>query len=63
MDAEILIASAKGLSDRMYMDGHPEDRLAYRVGLLEARLREICYLYQNTADELRNVRRELDFKE
>ena len=59
MNAEHLIQTATDLANRMYADAHPADRLAFHVGLLESRLREICYLYENTAEELRNVQRQL----
>lgn len=59
MNAELLIANANDLTDKMYMDAHREDRLAFKVGLLESRLRELCYLYNNIAEELRNLQHEL----
>jgi hypothetical protein len=59
LNAEQLIQSAKELADRMYADAHPADRLAFQVGLLQSRIRELCYIYQNTADELRNVQRQI----
>ena len=59
MDADHLIQSAKELADRMYADADPADRLAFQVGLLQSRIRELCYIYQNTADELRNVQRQI----
>jgi len=59
LNAEQLIQSAKELADRMYADAHPADRLAFQVGLLQSRIRELCYIYQNTADELRNVQRQM----
>ena len=59
MNAEQLIQSAQELADRMYADAHPADRLAFQVGLLQSRIRELCYIYQNTADELRNVQRQM----
>ena len=59
MNAEQLIQSAKELADRMYADAHSADRLAFQVGLLQSRIRELCYIYQNTADELRNVQRQM----
>ena len=60
MNAELLIANANDLTDKMYMDAHREDRLAFKIGLLESRLREVCYLYNNVAEELRNVRKEME---
>jgi hypothetical protein len=59
MDANYLINSAKELADKMYADAHPADRLSFEIGLLHSRIRELCYIYQNTADELRNVQRQM----
>ena len=59
MDANYLINSAKELADKMYPNAHSADRLAYEIGLLHSRIRELCYIYNNTADELRNTQRQL----
>lgn len=59
MDANYLINSAKELADKMYPDAHPADRLSFEIGLLQSRIRELCYIYQKTADELRNMQRQI----
>jgi hypothetical protein len=59
LNAEQLIQSAKELADKMYADAHPADRLSFEIGLLHSRIRELCYIYQNTADELRNTQRQI----
>ena len=42
MNPEFIINSIKQISDIHYRDGQAEDRLAYRVGMLESKIREIC---------------------
>ena len=59
MDADHLIESANQLANKMYEGAHSADRLAYEVGLLRGRIRELCYIYNNTSDELRNVQRQM----
>jgi len=60
MNAYLLIANANEMTDKMYMDAEREDRLAFKVGLLESRIREICYLYNNVAEELRRIQKTLE---
>lgn len=60
MNAELLIANADELTEKMYMDAAREDRLAFKIGLLQSRLREVCYMYNNVAEELRQIQRDLE---
>ena len=60
MNADQLIDSADNLARKMYENADPADRLAYQVGLLQGRIRELCYILNNTTDELRQLQRELD---
>lgn len=60
MNAELLIANADEMTDKMYMDAEREDRLAFKIGLLQSRIREICFLYNNVAEELRRVQTDLE---
>lgn len=60
MNAELLIANADEMTDKMYMDAEREDRLAFKIGLLQSRIREICFLYNNVAEELRRVQADLE---
>jgi hypothetical protein len=48
------------MTDKMYMDAAQEDRLAFKIGLLQSRIREICYLYNNVAEELRRIQKDLE---
>lgn len=60
MNAELLIANADELTEKMYMDAAREDRLAFKIGLLQSRLREVCYMYNNVAEELRQIQKDLE---
>ena len=42
MNPEYIINSIKQTSDIHYREGQAEDRLAYRVGMLESKIRELC---------------------
>lgn len=46
MNPEYIINSIKQISDIHYRDGQSEDRLAYRVGMLESKIREICAFHE-----------------
>ena len=60
MNAELLIANADELTEKMYMDAAREDRLAFKIGLLQSRLREVCFLYNNVEEELRQIQKDLE---
>lgn len=60
MNAEQLIASADEMTDKMYIDAEREDRLAFKIGLLQSRIREVCYMYNNVAEELRRIQKTLE---
>jgi hypothetical protein len=60
MNADLLIANAEETTNKMYMDATKDDKLAFKVGLLESRIREICYLYNNVAEELRRIQKTLE---
>ena len=60
MNADLLIANADEITDKMYMDAPQEDRMAFKIGILQSRLREVCYLYNNVAEELRRIQKDLE---
>ena len=47
MNPEYIINSIKQTSDIHYRDGQAEDRLAYRVGMLEQKIRELCAFHDS----------------
>jgi len=54
MNPEYIINSIKQISDIHYRDGEAVDRLAYRVGLLESKLREVCNFHEERIEFLQN---------
>ena len=62
MDANQIIDGIKSITERYY---EPSDSMRYpfQVGCLETKLREIVYIYNNTAEEVRRLQRELAQKE
>ena len=52
MNADYLIANAKQTSAVMYRDGVAEDRLAYRVGLLEVYIKQLCITIKDREEEI-----------
>lgn len=50
MNPEYIINSIKQISDIHYRDKESVDRLAYRVGMLETKIRELCDHYEDRID-------------
>jgi hypothetical protein len=59
MNAEHLIAHAKQTSETTYRDAVPEDRLAFRVGMLEGVIKQLCHIIANHEDEILALNRQL----
>ncbi len=51
MNPEYIINSIKQTSDIHFREGQAEDRLAYRVGMLEQKIREICTMMQIQSED------------
>lgn len=47
MDAQILLDKAK-LASEQHLAFNDEDRLSFRVGYLEATIKQLCYLLDDT---------------
>lgn len=64
MNPEYIINSIKQTSEIHYRDGQAEDRLAYRVGMLESKIREICNIMQYQSEdhkaEVRALKKQID---
>jgi hypothetical protein len=59
MNAEHLINHAKLTSEVTYRDAVPEDRLAFRVGMLEGTIKQLCQIIANHEDEILALNRQL----
>lgn len=64
MNPEFIINSIKQTSDIHYREGQAEDRLAYRVGMLEQKIRELCAFHDERIkffqDEIANLSKMID---
>jgi hypothetical protein len=64
MNPEYIINSIKQISEIHYRAGEAEDRLAYRVGMLEAKIRELCNAHEDRVkflkDEINSLKKIID---
>jgi len=54
MNPEYIINSVKQISDINFRNGEAEQRLQYRVSLLETKLREVCNFHEERIEFLQN---------
>jgi len=57
---QVFIDNAKQASDVMYRDGKAEDRLAFRVGMLEEYIKVLCDIINEYEKEIDKVTATLD---
>lgn len=65
MNAEHIIIAVDQIAKTLYREGDADrvDRLAYQVGLLNGKIREICQHYNNAQDEIKQLQLELIAKD
>ena len=51
LDADQIIMSIALDASRLFEGGEPRDRLSYQVGMLQGKIRELCYIV-NLHEEL-----------
>ena len=59
-NSETFIDNAKQASEVMYRDGKAEDRLAFRIGMLEAYIKGLCDIINEYEQEIDEVTAHLD---
>ena len=59
-NSETFIDNAKQASEVMYRDGKAEDRLAFRIGMLEAYIKGLCDIINEYEQEIDKVTAHLD---
>jgi len=59
MNPEYIINSIKQTSHIHYPEGNSADRLAYQVGMLEAKIRELCIFHDAKMEFFQKEMREL----
>ena len=60
MNAQDFIDNARKSSEVMYRDGVAEDRLAFRVGMLEGYVRQLCNIINDCDTELKSIMESMD---
>jgi hypothetical protein len=59
MNADYIINQIAQNAASIYESQDPRDRLAYQVGMLQGKIRSLCYLINITSDELKQIQIEL----
>jgi hypothetical protein len=59
MNAKQIIDGIRDYRDAHFSDDDPM-RLEYQITCLETKIMELCFIYNNVAEELRNLQRELN---
>ena len=65
INSEHIITSIDHHARIHYRDGETDraDRLAYQVGLLQGKIRELCHILENAQDEIKQLQMELIAKD
>lgn len=58
VDPDFIINSIDASAKNHYRDGNQADRLAWQVGALSAKIRELSALLQYTVDQLEQLKKE-----
>lgn len=59
IDADYIIKSIDEIAHVHYRDGDPADRLAWQVGALNVKIKELCFLLEHSFKELEELKKEL----
>ena len=65
INSEHIINSINQIAHQHYRNDESDraDRLAYQVGLLQGKVRELCRIYENAQDEIKQLQLELIAKD
>ena len=65
INAEHIINAIDHSARTLYREGEADrtDRLAYQVGALQSKIRELCQIYENAQDEIKQLQLELIAKD
>jgi hypothetical protein len=61
MNAQQIIESIRDYRDAHFSKDDPM-RTEYQVGCLETKIMELCFIYNNTVETLREIQQELETK-
>ena len=57
-----ILAGVTDVANRAYAGADPADRLAFEVGMLHSKLREMSYLLANAVDHIKELEIELAYE-
>lgn len=59
MNADYIITQVAQQAAMIYENQDPRDRLAFQVGMLQGKIRSLCYLINVTSEQLKQIQLEL----
>lgn len=63
MKIEDILSGITDIANRAYEGSPAEDRLAFEVGMLHSKLREMSYLLENAQERIKELEIELAYKD
>jgi len=60
LDADQIIMSIALDASRLFDGGEPRDRLSYQVGMLQGKIRELCYIVNLHEELISEIKQQLD---
>jgi hypothetical protein len=60
LDADQIIMSIALDASRLFEGGEPRDRLSYQVGMLQGKIRELCYIIDLHEELILEIKQQLD---
>ena len=62
MNIDQILAGVTDVANRAYAGADPADRLAFEVGMLHSKLREMSFLLANAVDHIKELEIELAYE-
>lgn len=60
VNADYIINKIAQDSSLLFKDGEPRDRLSYQVGMLQGKIRELCYIVNLHEELISEIKQQLD---
>lgn len=60
LNADQIINAIALDSSRLFQGGEPRDRLSYQVGMLQGKIRELCYIVNLHEELISEIKQQLD---
>jgi len=60
LNADYIISKIAQDASRLFEDAEPRDRLSYQVGMLQGKIRELCYIVNLHEELISEIKQQLD---